>query len=155
VLGTLRWPESLAWLNPFRLSDLIDVLFATLMFIATEGKSMLTSTIETMGAAVVVALVVAAMLAAARRGGGAAVFSAALAAIAFSTDGEALEIRKSEELVSVPAGEVVDDTLIAFGRDIEIDGRITGDLIAFGQRVVIRGSVDGQLVTGGRTVEIE
>lgn len=155
LAGTLRWPESLAWLNPFTLSDLIDVLFATLIFIATEGKSMLTSTIETMGTAVVVALLVTAALAAVRRGGGAAVFSGALAALLFSTSGQALEIRRSEGLVSVPAGETIDDTLIAFGQDIEIAGTITGDLIVFGQRVAIRGSVEGQLVTGARTIEIE
>jgi len=155
LLGALRWPESLGWLNPFTLSDAIDVLFTALLFIATEGRSMLTSTIETMGAAVVVVLVAAAALAAARRGGGAAVFSAALAAIAFSTDSEALEIRKSDGLVSVPASETIDDTLIAFGHDVEIDGRVTGDLIAFAQRVVIRGAVDGQVVTAGRRIELE
>lgn len=155
VAAALSWPEWLRWLNPFTLSAAIDVLFAALIFIATEGKSMLTSTIETIGAAVVVALLVAAALAAARRGGGAAVFSAAIAALMFSTNGEALEIRRSEGVVSVPAGETVDDTLIAFGQDIEIDGRITGDLIAFGQRVVIRGSVDGQVVTGARRIEVE
>ena len=155
VLRALGWAESLAALNPFTRSDAIDFLFGTLVFIATEGRSMLTSTIETAGAAVVVALLVAAALAALRKGRGAAVLSAALAAIAFSQQSGALEVRRSEGGVSVAAGETIDDTLIAMGREVEINGRVTGDLIALGQRVVIRGSVDGQLVTGARHVEIE
>src|SRR5690606_23629760 len=98
---------------------------------------------------------VAAALAAVKRGGGAAVFSVALAALAFSMQSQALEIRRSEDLVSIPAAATIDDTLIALGQDVEIDGTVTGDLIAFGQRVVIRGTVGGQLVTGARTVVIE
>src|SRR5690606_41747266 len=82
VLGTLRVPEPLAALNPFTRADVLDLVFGACIFIATEGKSMLTSAIQTAGAAVLVALLVAAALAAARRGGGAAVFSAALAALA-------------------------------------------------------------------------
>ena len=158
VLGTLRVPEPLAALNPFTRADVLDLVFGACIFIATEGKSMLTSAIQTAGAAVLVALLVAAALAAARRGGGAAVFSAALAALAalaFSPRSDALEIRRAEGVVSVAADETIDDTLIALGRDIEINGTVTGDLIALGQRVVIRGSVGGLLVAGARTVEIE
>jgi len=155
ALRALRVPEPLAWLNPFTPSNVVNLVLDALVFVAMEGRSMWISAIEIAGAAVVVALVVAAALAAARRiGSGAAVFSAALAALAFSTQSEALEIRRAEGVVSVAADETIDDTLIALGEEIEIDGTITGNLIAFGRRVVIRGAVEGQLVTGARSVEI-
>src|SRR5690606_2690006 len=155
ALRALRVPEPLAWLNPFTPPNVVNLVLDALVFVAMEGRSMWISAIEIAGAAVVVALVVAAALAAARRiGSGAAVFSAALAALAFSTQSEALEIRRAEGVVSVAADETIDDTLIALGEEIEIDGTITGNLIAFGRRVVIRGAVEGQLVTGARSVEI-
>src|SRR5690606_7208739 len=155
VLGTLRVPEPLAALNPFTRADVLDLLFGAFLFIATEGQAMLMSAIETAAAAVLVALLAAAMLAAMRRGGGAAVFSVALATLTFSPHCAACEFRRAEGVVAGPAGETVDDTLIALGRDVEINGTVSGDLIALGQRVVIRGSVGGTLVTGARTVEIE
>lgn len=117
---------------------------------------MLTSAIEIAGAAVLTIVLVAAAAAGRRRGGTAAVLAVAVAAVVFAPQsGEALEIRRAEQLLSVPAGETIDDTLIALGDSIEIDGTVTGDLIALGRRVVIRGAVDGQLVTAARTVDIE
>lgn len=156
LLAGVRLPAPLAWLNPITPSAVIDAVLDFFLIIATEGRTMLASAIDTAGAVVLVALLIsAAFVLAKRRGGIAIVFSLALAAVALSSPAQALEIRRSEGVLTVPAAETVDDTLIALGERVEIDGTVTGDLIAFGRQVVIRGDVQGQVVTGARMVDIE
>ena len=156
LFGAIRLPAPLEWLNPLRPAGLIDLVFGFFLFLATEGRSMAASMIDTMGVIILFALLVSGGLAVLKKWPNtAAIFSMALAAIVLASPAQALEIRRSEQAVYVPEGETVDDTLIAMGNSIEIDGIVTGDLIAFAQRVVIRGSVQGQLVTGARTVTIE
>lgn len=38
----------------------------------------------------------------------------------------ALDVRRSDDRVTVAANETIDDTLIAFGDRVEIDGTVTG-----------------------------
>ena len=158
VLRGLRLPEPLLWVPAALQSAAVDGVLALLVFIATEGPSMWTATIETAGAVIVAAVIVVLCIAAARaaraRGRGTAVLSAVLAALTFASQSQALEIRRAEGRVSVPAAETIEDTVLAFGQDIEIDGTINGDLIAFAERIVIRGTVTGSLVAGARTVEL-
>src|SRR5690606_121044 len=69
--------------------------------------------------------------------------------------GDALEIRRGEALVIVPSGETIDDTIVAFGESVSIDGEITGDLIVFARRVSVRGRVGGDLVAFAEIVTVE
>src|SRR5690606_29527520 len=121
VLRRLGLAASLPTLDSFTGPEAVDLFLVPRVFIGAVGGSLLTSTIDTAGAAVVVALLVAAALAVVRKGAGAAVFAAALAAITFSTQSDALEVRRSDGVVSVAAGETIDDTLIAMGREVEIN----------------------------------
>ena len=157
LFDAVRLPAPLAWLNPLSPTGLIDAVFGVFLFLATEGRSMIASTVETTGAMVLFALLASVAFAALRKrpGTAAAAFSIALVGVVLASPAQALEIRRSEQIVSVPAGETVDDTVIAMGQSVEIDGIVTGDLIAFAQRVVIRGAVQGQLITGAQTVSIE
>ena len=75
-------------------------------------------------------------------------------AMAFPFGGYALDVRTSEGSVTVASGETLDDTLIAFGESIDIDGTITGDLIAFARYVNVRGSIGGNVVAMAQHVEI-
>ncbi len=55
---------------------------------------------------------------------------------------------------TVPAGEVIDNDVLARGTDVVIDGTINGDLLAIGSSVTVNGLVTGSLVTVGSTVTV-
>jgi cytoskeletal protein CcmA (bactofilin family) len=55
---------------------------------------------------------------------------------------------------TVPAGQVIDNDVLARGTDVVIDGTIHGDLLAVGSNVTVNGSVTGSLVAVGRTVTV-
>lgn len=156
LLVLQRLPQPLRWLNPLTTERLVDLLLGLLVTMATEGRSMLMSTIETLAGAAAVALLVACAILLSRRTArhGAAMLALAFATLTVAPPSDALEIRRSEGVLNVPADQTIDDTLVAFAETIEIDGTVTGDLIAFGGRVVIRGNVQGDLVTGARDIEI-
>ena len=73
----------------------------------------------------------------------------------FSSSSYGMDVRRSDKPLTVPAGETVDDTLVAAAETVTIDGTVTGDLIAFGGRVTIRGRVKGNVVSFARRVELE
>lgn len=55
---------------------------------------------------------------------------------------------------TVPAGQVIDNDVLARGTDVVIDGTINGDLLALGSNVTVNGTVSGSLVAVGRNVTI-
>jgi cytoskeletal protein CcmA (bactofilin family) len=55
----------------------------------------------------------------------------------------------------VAAGETIDDSLLAVGETVSIDGDVNGDLLAFARLVTIRGNVSGDVISAGETVEIQ
>jgi cytoskeletal protein CcmA (bactofilin family) len=55
---------------------------------------------------------------------------------------------------TVPAGQVIENDVLARGTDVVIDGTINGDLFAFGSTVTVNGTVSGSLVAVGRTVTV-
>jgi len=67
--------------------------------------------------------------------------------------GSGLTVRSGPS-VDIPAGTVIDDDLIAFGRQVNIKGKVNGDLIAFAQQVSVDGEITGSIVSAGSTVEI-
>lgn len=154
--ATLGVGRLLAWLDPIATAALVDLGVAAGFTLLNRGNQLMTAVIETAGSAVVLALLAwAAFVMLRQRGGAALLACAALGAVVLPRPGEALEVRRSEGLVSVPAGETVDDTLLAFGDRVEIDGTVTGDVYAFARRIVVRGTVEGQLVTFSRTVGVD
>jgi cytoskeletal protein CcmA (bactofilin family) len=61
----------------------------------------------------------------------------------------ATEIRDADT-VTIPAGEVIDDDLVVFGRRIVIDGTVEGDLMASsGEEMIINGRVGGSVAALG------
>ncbi len=86
----------------------------------------------------------------------------------------ALEVRRptgEAATITIPAGETIDDTLVALadtvtidgivtgnvitlGRHVEINGEVRGDLICGAQRVLVSGEVDGNVLAFGRAVDL-
>jgi len=73
----------------------------------------------------------------------------------FSSSSYGLDIRSGDKPVTVPSGETVDDTVVAFGESITVDGTVTGDLLAFARQVTVRGTVKGNLISFAQRVEVE
>jgi hypothetical protein len=66
----------------------------------------------------------------------------------------ALDVR-SGEVVTIAAGEVLDDDLYAAANLVVVDGVINGDLVTAAETVAVNGRVSGDLVAAGRTVRID
>jgi cytoskeletal protein CcmA (bactofilin family) len=148
-------PSWLSWLNPFRAGELAERALEFISFIFYEGTAMWTAMLNIVGAALFVALVAWVSVSAVRRRGFAAAAASVLAVvIALPSIGHALE-RRTGNLITVEAGETIEDTLFAAGDTITIDGNINGDLLAFGRSVTVRGNVAGNIFTGGETVSVE
>jgi cytoskeletal protein CcmA (bactofilin family) len=149
-------PSELSWLNPFQSGVLVERTLDFVTFIFSEGTAMWTATLNFVGAALVVAFAAWLAFGAVRRRTFAGVAATLLAvAVALPSLGHALEIRRSEEGVTVAANETIDDTLLAMGQTVTIDGTVNGDLLAFGREVTVRGNVAGNVVTGAQSVTIE
>jgi len=59
-----------------------------------------------------------------------------------------------KEIVTVPAGEVINKDYFAAGGIVEISGTVNGDVYAFGGQVLVDGTVNGDLIAAGGTVRI-
>ncbi len=166
-LGTGVWgafgalvPSELRWLSPLDPGTQLDLLIRLFVYIATEGTAMLDSIVSAVGTAVLASLAVglAVVLARGTRRAPLALSVLALAVAAPLLLGpqaaRAVEIRRGD-FTTVGAGETIDDTLVAIGKNVTIDGNVTGDLIAFGQRVTVHGNVGGDVIGGAETVTID
>lgn len=162
VLANVFWstvgaavPSGLRWLNPFAAGELFERALHIVTFIFYEGSAMWTSALNLIGGALLFALLGWGTLALARRrGAGALLASLFVIVLALPLTGHAFEVRNGA-LVTVAAGETIDDTLLAAGETIAIDGDVNGDLLAFGRRITVRGNVTGDLITGGETISVE
>ncbi len=137
--------------------DSIDVVIdAGLLFVSEEGFTMISNYIGIVG--VSLALILSVWIVFSLRRLRAGVVGLFLALLTFSVvvpeQARALEILKGETLITVSEDTVIDDTVIAAGETIVIDGDIEGDLWAFGRRVVVNGDVGGNVATFGESISI-
>ena len=73
--------------------------------------------------------------------------------LALSLPGFSLE-RRHSEIVTVRASETVDDTLLASGNIVRVEGVVNGDVLAFGGTVEVRGTVKGDLVSFAKRIVV-
>jgi hypothetical protein len=66
--------------------------------------------------------------------------------LALSLSGSALQ-RRHSEFVMVAANETVDDTILASGNTVRVEGVVNGDLLAFGRTVEVPGTVKGDVIS--------
>lgn len=157
VMG-LELPWSIEWLNPLNVSGQLSILFSTgayfIEYYQNGGTTMVTL-ISDVGLAVAFIMLLATLYLLLRRPAGTlVVLGGLLLMLGYALPAEAIEIRSGES-VSVDIGEIIDDTLIASGRVVRIDGEVTGDLIVFAQSIEIAGSVHGDIYSFGRTIEVD
>ncbi len=157
VMG-LELPWSIEWLNPLNVSGQLSMLFSTgayfIEYYQNGGTTMVTL-ISDVGLAVAFIMLLATLYLLLRRPAGTlVVLGGLLLMLGHARPAEAIEIRSKGD-ISLDAGEIVDDTFVAFGRTVRIDGEVTGDLIAFAQSIEISGSVLGDIYVFGRNIEVD
>jgi hypothetical protein len=153
ALGSAVWinelsiPDGLQWLNPFSVSGRANLFFNLSYYFAHGGVAMLADYAATVGELFLLLLLCGSVLLLGRRwwrrqpG-----LRLLIVLLALSLPGFGLEQRHSD-FVSVPANETVDDTLLATGNIVRVEGVVNGDLLAFGATFEVRGTVKGDLVS--------
>ena len=143
----LSIPDALQWLNPFSLSGRTNLIVSLSYYFAHGGTAMLSDYAAVVGKILLLLLLGGSALLLGRRwrlqrpG-----LRLLIMVLAWSLPGFALEKRHSE-FVTVAAKETLDDTLMASGNIVRVEGVINGDLLAFGESVEVRGTVKGDLVS--------
>jgi hypothetical protein len=146
-INELDIPEALQWLNPFSLSGRTNLIFNLSYYFAHGGAAMLGDYAAAVGKIFLLLLLAGGALLLGRRWRprqpGLRLLSLV---VALSLPGFALE-RRHSEVVTVAANETIDDTLLASGNIVRVEGVVNGDLLAFGGTVEVRGTVKGDLVS--------
>ena len=157
----LQLPWGLAWLNPLQVSGQLSLLFSSCVYFIREGGSIMESLMITAGITALLGTLVYLIFVEFQRSARSArsswlpvMLGTLILAFIAAPPAKAIEI-KSGENVSIEANEVIDDTFVAFGRTVRIDGVVTGDLIAFAESIDIQGSVHGDAFFFGQNIEIE
>jgi hypothetical protein len=154
LIDDLKIPAALEWANPFSVNGFTNLLFNVSDYIAQGGTAMLTEYAAVVGGVVLMLLLGGSVLMLGRRGrlrqpG----LRLLIALLALSLPSFAMEHRHGQ-FVTVAANETVDDTLLATGNTVRVEGVVNGDLLAFGQTVEVRGTVKGDVVTGAKRVVV-
>src|SRR5437899_2486585 len=143
----LSIPAALEWFNPFSPSGRTNLISYLFYYSAHGGTVMLADYAAVVGWISLLLLLGGGALLLGRRGrlrqpG----LRLLIVLLALSLPGFALE-RRHGEFVTVAANETVDDTLLAAGNSVRVEGVVNGDLLAFGRTVEVRGTVKGDLVS--------
>ena len=146
-ISELNIPEALQWLNPFSLSGRTNLIFNLAYYFAHGGTAMLDDYAAVVGKIFLLLLLGGSALLLERRW---RLHQPSLrllvVLLVFSLPGFALD-RRHSEVVTVAANDTVDDTLLASGNIVRVEGVVNGDLLAFGGSVEVRGTVKGDLVS--------
>ena len=141
----LRIPEALEWLNPFSVNGLTNLIFNLSYYFAHGGTAMLADYAAVVGGLFLLL------------GGGALLLGRRwrlqqsglrllIVLLTMSLPSFALE-RRHGEFVTVAANETVDDTLLAAGNNVRMEGVVNGDLLVFARTLEVRGTVKGDVVS--------
>src|SRR6267143_3755726 len=143
----LSIPAALEWFNPFSPSGFTNLMFNLSYYFAHGGTAMLTEYAGVVGGLFLLSLLGgSALLLARRRRLPKPGLRLLIVMLMLSLPSFALE-RRHGEFVTVPASETVDDTLLATGNTVRVEGVVNGDLLAFGRTVEVRGTIEGDLVS--------
>jgi len=140
----LRIPEALEWLNPFSVSGLTNLIFNFSYYFAHGGTAMLADYAAVVGA--IFLLLGGALLLGRRWWLQQPGLCLLIVLLTMSLPSFALE-RRHGEFVTVTANETVDDTLLATGNNVRVEGVVNGDLLVFGRTLEVRGTVKGDVVS--------
>jgi cytoskeletal protein CcmA (bactofilin family) len=149
-IDKLSIPSALEWFNPISTDGFTSLIFNLSYYLAHGAVAMLADYATAVGGFF---LLLGGALLLGRRWRSHAGLCLLTVLLSLSLPSFALE-RRHSEFVTVPANETVDDTLLASGNTVRVDGVINGDLLAIGRLVEVRGTVKGDLVSFAKTVVV-
>ena len=154
-----RWigaliPGSLSWLNPFGPAMRWTLGFGVLNYLIEEGAAMFVSVLTALSLLVFAVLIVRAGVSLVHRQPVTIGLLVILALALGLTSASAVE-RRTGEVVAVPRDQTVNDSLLAAGEMVTIDGTVTGNLFGFARRVAVRGTVKGDLIAVAQTLDVD
>jgi cytoskeletal protein CcmA (bactofilin family) len=153
-IDKLSIPDALQWLNPFSLNGRTNLIFNVSYYLAHGGTAMLDDYAAVVGKILLLLLLGgSAMLLGRRWRLHQAGLRLLIVLLALSLPGFALQ-RRHSDFVTVAANETVDDTLLASGNTVRVEGVVNGDLLAFGGTVEVRGTVKGDLVSFAKRIVV-
>lgn len=152
-IGDLRIPETLEWLNPFSVTGIANLMLNISYYFARGGTAMLTEYAAGVGGFFLLLLLGGGALLLGRRWRLKANFGLVIVVLAISLQSFALESRHAN-VVTVSANETVDDSLLATGGSVRVEGVVNGDLLAFSRTVEIRGTVKGDVISFARSIMV-
>jgi cytoskeletal protein CcmA (bactofilin family) len=151
-IENLKMPEALGWFNPFSFNGLTSLIFELSDYFAHGGTAVLADYAAVVGGLVLL-LGSSALLLRRRMRLRPPGLRLVTVVLMLSMSSFALE-RRHGEFVNVAVNETVDDTLLASGNTLRVDGVVNGDLLAFGRTVEVHGTVKGDLVSFARRVVV-
>jgi Putative zinc-finger len=147
-------PAALEWSNPFSLSGRANLISYFFYHFALGGTAMLADYAAVVGWISLLLLLGGGALLLGRRGRlSQPGLRLLIVLLALSLPSFALE-RRHADFVTVAANETVDDTLLAAGNTVRVEGVVNGDLLAFGRTVDVRGTVKGDLISCAQRTEV-
>jgi cytoskeletal protein CcmA (bactofilin family)/predicted anti-sigma-YlaC factor YlaD len=162
VVMVLTWAGreflgSTSLFNPFNRTMFMTIFVNAALYISEEGATMFYSLVTTLSAVMVGLLLVVGLRFLLRRQTMAMGLLAALGLaffLASAAPASAIEKRHGT-VITVPAGQTVDDSLLITGQSVSIDGTVNGNVYMWCHRAVIRGNIKGDLFTGNQSLEID
>lgn len=146
-INELSVPDALQWVNPFSVSGRSNLFFNFSYYLANGGTAMLANYAAVVGEFLLLLLVGGSILLLVRRWRmHQAGLRLLIVLLALTLPGFGLE-RRHAESVLVGANETINDTLLATGHIITVEGTVNGDLLAFGETIEVRGTVKGDVIS--------
>ena len=140
-------PVVVEWFNPFTPSGFTSLMFNVSDYFARGGTAMLTEYAAFVGGFVLLSTLGGSALLLRRRWRQSKPgLCLLIALLALRLPSFGLE-RRHQDFIIVPTSETIDDTLLAAGKTVRVEGVINGDLLVFGQTVEVPGTVKGDVVS--------
>jgi hypothetical protein len=150
----LSIPGAVEWFNPFSTSGLTNLMFTVSDYFANGGTAMFTDYAAIVGGFVLLSVLGGSALLLGRRWRQSKPgLCLVIVLLTSSLPSIALE-RRHQDFITVPASETIDDTLLAAGNTVRVEGVINGDLLVFAQTVEVRGTIKGDLVSFAKRIVI-
>jgi len=152
----LRLPGGFEWLNPRDMFGVYAMFFDLIFWLRDEAPQLIELLIAVVATVACSALLTFVVTAVFRRFSGASLLALALLGVPVLAvrQASAVELHVHEEKVTIPAGEVVSETLVVSGHSLYVDGVVDGDVAVVAERAVIRGEVRGDVFAFVRSLEI-
>ncbi|MGI9657376.1 MAG: zf-HC2 domain-containing protein [Gaiellaceae bacterium] len=155
----LELPAGVGWLSPLKFIGATEMLF-TMVLAARDWAPELLELCIAGGVMAGVAAMATFLTGAltrhlSRRFAQPLVLLALLLPLGQAEVADAFELRHEGEHIRIAVGETVEETLVAAGESVTIDGTIEGDLVVLAERFVFTGTVAGNLFAAAGEVELE